>query len=78
MADQIVRKLSDADAILDVGKDLAAVLLALEVSGSTLDRWRKQDGGMKAEEAVRLRTATGRQIFPASVLRRQFSQLDCC
>lgn len=36
-------------------RDLAAVLQALEVSESTLDRWRKQYGGMKAEEAVRLK-----------------------
>jgi hypothetical protein len=28
---------------------------ALEVSEATLDRWRKQYGGMKSEEAVRLK-----------------------
>lgn len=53
--DQIVRKLRDADAMLNAGKDQAAVLQALEVSESTLDRWRKQYGGMKSEEAVRLK-----------------------
>ena len=53
--EQIVRKLRDADAMLNAGKDLAAVLQALEVSESTLERWRKQYGGMKAEEAVRLK-----------------------
>jgi putative transposase len=52
--EQIIRKLRDADAMLNSGKDLAAVLQALEVSESTLERWRKQYGGMKAEEAVRL------------------------
>jgi transposase-like protein len=40
--EQIVRKLRDADAMLSAGKDMAAVLQALEVSESTLDRWRKQ------------------------------------
>jgi putative transposase len=34
---------------------LSAVLQALEVSESTLERWRKQYGGMKSEEAVRLK-----------------------
>ena len=34
----IVAKLRDAGAILNAGKDLAAVLQALEVSESTLDR----------------------------------------
>ncbi|NOY42448.1 MAG: transposase, partial [Planctomycetes bacterium] len=50
----IVRKLRDADAMLNAGKDLAAVLQSLEVSESTLDRWRKQYGGMKSGEAKRL------------------------
>jgi putative transposase len=53
--EQIVRKLRDADAMLNAGKDLAAVLQALEVSQSTFDRWRSQYGGMKAEEARRLK-----------------------
>lgn len=53
--EQIVRKLRDADAMLNAGRDLAVVLQALEVSQSTLDRWRSQYGGMKAEEAKRLK-----------------------
>ncbi len=53
--EQIVRKLRDADAMLNAGKDLAAVLQALEISEATYDRWRNQYGGMKAEEAVRLK-----------------------
>ena len=53
--EQNVKKLRDADAMLSSGKELAAVLQALEVSESTLDRWRKQYGGMKSEEAVRLK-----------------------
>ena len=53
--EQIVRKLRDADAMLNAGKDVAAVLQALEVSEQTYHRWRNQYGGMKAEEAVRLK-----------------------
>jgi hypothetical protein len=53
--EQIVRKLRDADAMLNAGKDLSAVLQALEVSEATYARWRSQYGGMKAEEAVRLK-----------------------
>lgn len=53
--EQIVRKLRDADAMLNAGKDEAAVLQALEISSSTYERWRKQYGGMKAEEARRLK-----------------------
>jgi len=40
---------------LNAGKDLAAVLQALEISEATLHRWRAQYGGMKSEEAKRLK-----------------------
>jgi putative transposase len=53
--EQIVRKLRDADALLNAGKDLATVLQSLEISESSYLRWRSQYGGMKAEEAVRLK-----------------------
>ena len=50
--EQIVRKLRDADAMHNAGKDLSAVLQSLEVSEATYARWRSQYGGMKAEEVV--------------------------
>ena len=53
--EQIVNKLRDADAMLNSGKELAAVLQSLEVSDSTYQRWRSQYGGMKASEAKRLK-----------------------
>lgn len=53
--EEIVRKLRDADAMLNAGKDAAAVLQALEVSEATYLRWRQQYGGMKAEQAKRLK-----------------------
>ena len=53
--EQIVAKLRDAEAILNTGQDLAAVLQVLEVSEATYHRWRNQYGGMKSEEAKRLK-----------------------
>jgi len=53
--EQIVKKLRDADAMLTAGKELAAVVQSLEVSEATYHRWRQQYGGMKAEEAKRLK-----------------------
>jgi len=53
--EQIVRKLRDADAMLNAGQDQVAVLQALEVSEATYLRWRNQYGGMKSEEARRLK-----------------------
>lgn len=53
--EQIVKKLRDADAMLNAGKELAVVLQTLEVSEATYHRWRNQYGGMKSEEAKRLK-----------------------
>lgn len=53
--EEIVAKLRDADAMLSAGKDMAAVLQSLEVSEATLTRWQSQYGGMKSEEAKRLK-----------------------
>src|SRR5918996_113511 len=53
--EQIVRKLCEGDRLLNGGKDLAEVLRDLEVSESSWNRWRNQYGGMKANEAKRLR-----------------------
>lgn len=48
--EEIVRKLRDADAMLNGRKDLESVLQSLEVSESSYLRWRHQCGGMKAAE----------------------------
>jgi putative transposase len=53
--EQIVAKLRDADVMLNTGKELAAVLQVLEVSEATYHRWRTQYGGMKSDEAKRLK-----------------------
>jgi hypothetical protein len=53
--EQIVRKLREGDRMLNEGIDLAEVLRQLEVSDSTWNRWRAQYGGMKANDAKRLR-----------------------
>jgi putative transposase len=53
--EQIIAKLRDADGMLNAGKDLAIALQALEISQSTYERWRAQYGGMKAQEAKRLK-----------------------
>lgn len=53
--EEAIRKLRDADAMPDAGKALGDVLQSLEVSEATLHRWRNQYGGMKSEEAKRLK-----------------------
>ena len=53
--EQIIGKLREADAMLAGGKTNGQVCQALEVSEQTLLRWRNQYGGMKSEEAKRLK-----------------------
>jgi transposase-like protein len=53
--EQVIRKLREADRLLAEGADVAAVARQLEISEPTYHRWRAQYGGMKAEDAKRLR-----------------------
>ncbi|TQF65115.1 IS3 family transposase [Micrococcus sp. R8502A1] len=53
--EQVVRKLGQADRMLADGQDVAAVCRELGVSEQTYYRWRNQYGGLKAEDAKRLK-----------------------
>jgi putative transposase len=53
--EQVIRKLRDADRLLAEGIELVEVVRQLEVSEQTYYRWRNQYGGMKADDAKRLR-----------------------
>ena len=52
---QIIKKLREADVMLAADKTIGQVTQALEISEQTFHRWRKQYGGMKADEAKRLK-----------------------
>ncbi len=54
-AEQIVTKLREADAMLAAGRWIAQAVQALGVTEQTFHRWRNQYGGMKADEARRLK-----------------------
>jgi putative transposase len=51
----VVRKLQQADKMLGEGSDVAAVCRELQVSEQTYYRWRNQFGGLKADDARRLK-----------------------
>lgn len=53
--EQVIRKLREADKLLAEGADIATVARHLEVSEQTFHRWRNQYGGMKADDAKRLK-----------------------
>jgi putative transposase len=54
-AEQIVRKLREADRLLAEGMEAPEVAKALEVSEQTYHRWRAQYGGMQADDVKRLK-----------------------
>jgi len=53
--EQVVRKLATADRMLGEGKDVADVCRELAISEQTYYRWRNQFGGLKADDAKRLK-----------------------
>ncbi len=53
--EQVIRKLREAERLLGEGRSIAEVAKALEVSEVTFHRWRAQYGGMKADDAKRLK-----------------------
>ncbi len=53
--EQVVRKLTQADRLLADGKDVADVCRELQVSEQTYYRWRNQFGGLKADDAKKLK-----------------------
>jgi transposase-like protein len=52
---QIIRKLREAERLLGEGKTIPEVAKQLEISEQTFHRWRAQYGGMKADDAKRLK-----------------------
>jgi transposase-like protein len=57
--EQIIAKLRQAEADLAQGMGIAQVCQRLGVSDNTFHRWRNQYGGIKADEAKRLKELEG-------------------
>jgi putative transposase len=53
--DQIIRKLAEGQKLLAGGSELDVVCRHLEIAESTWHRWIAQYGGMKANDAKRLK-----------------------
>ena len=53
--DQIIRKLAEGNKLLGAGQELDEVCRHLQIAESTWHRWLAQYGGMKANEAKRLK-----------------------
>ncbi len=53
--EQVINKLREAEVLLSQGTTLAIVLKKIGVSDATYYRWRKEFGGMRIEQAKRLK-----------------------
>jgi len=53
--EQIIRKLREAERMLGEGKTIPEAAKELQVSEQTYHRWRNQYGGIKAQDAKRLK-----------------------
>ena len=53
--EQVVGKLTQADRMLAEGKDVVGVCRELGVAEQTYYRWRNQFGGLKADDAKKLK-----------------------
>jgi putative transposase len=60
--EQIIVKLRQADAELAQGVSVGQVCQQLGISETTFNRWRLQYGGMKADEAKRLKELEGENV----------------
>ena len=53
--EQIIHKLREAEVLLSQGKPVAEVCRSLGITEQTYYRWRKEYGGLKAEQAKRMK-----------------------
>jgi putative transposase len=53
--EQVIRKLAEGEKLLGLGKGLEEVCRHLEITESRWNRWRSQYGGVKADDAKRLK-----------------------
>ena len=54
-AEQIIAKLREAEVELSKGKVLGEVVRKLEITEQTYYRWRKEYGGLRTDQARRLK-----------------------
>ena len=54
-AEEIIHKLREADVLLGQGKSISEVCKRIGITDQTYYRWRKAYGGMKVDQAKRLK-----------------------
>ena len=74
--EQIIRKLAEADKLLAQGKGIEEIARHLEITESTYHRWRNQYGGMKADDAKRLKELEKENVRLKRIVADQALDID--
>jgi transposase-like protein len=74
--DQIIRKLAEGNKLFGTGQELAEVCRHLEVTESTWHRWVAQYGGMKADDAKRLKELEAENARLKKLVANQVPDID--
>jgi len=74
--EQIIRKLRHAEQLIADGATTADAAKQLEVSEQTFHRWRNQYGGMKADDAKRLKELERENARLKKIVADQALDLD--
>jgi transposase-like protein len=74
--EQIVRKLREVERLLGEGQTIAEAAKQVEISEQTYHRWRNQYGGMKADDAKRLRELERENVRLKRVVAEQVLEID--
>ena len=74
--EQIIRKLAEGNKLLAGGQDLEDVCRHLEIAESAWHRWLAQYGGMKANDAKRLKELEGENVRLKKLVANQALDID--
>jgi len=74
--DQIIRKLAEGNKLLAGGQGLDEVCRHLQIAESTWHRWVAQYGGMKANDAKRLKELEGENARLKKLVANQALDID--
>jgi transposase len=74
--EQVIRKLAEGEKLLGEGKSLDEVTRHLEITESTWHRWRNQYGGMKADDAKRLKELERENVRLKRIVADQALDID--
>jgi putative transposase len=75
--EQVIRKLAEGEKLLNQGDDIAEVCRRLEITQSTWLRWSNQYGGLKANDAKRLKELEKENVRLKRIVANQALDKTC-